>query len=495
MIKQPLYKQMIALALFCIILFMINTAIATSGDAVINGTCAALLAIWAACACFFKRCKPDDHAWFFITGGFVICTIFVFKLPYTFSFHDITVYPVDFSLDTLADGHLAYIGYIAETGHLPTESPLIARYSIFYNPPFYHLVQAALIQVSKLLNISPAIFVENTQIVTLFAAGGCMLVTRQLLEELGATGKGIAAGMLMFCFQPMLYLYGATINNDILSVLLIEMTILYTLRWRRTQKLSDIMFIALSLGLGMATKLSVATLIPSIAIVFVVCFLQNLPAWRKYCKQFVSFLLISVPIATAWPLYQLIVNKVPLNYVRLPSEVLNVSEFSFAKRFGIPDWHAIRSAFFKVDTLSQHNIWMQTLKTGVYDELILFEEGTWMWYAAYLFIVMFAALLLISLGLFIRMLISKKHGIATLDKVFISSYAVLLIGSYLKFYIDYPYICSTNFRYITPILMLCALAIAIYRSTASSKRSLWVVLYSGVFAVYGLGIYALHLLA
>lgn len=45
---------------------------------------------------------------------------------------------------------------------------------------------------------------------------------------------------------------------------------------------------------------------------------------------------------------------------------------------------------------------MQTLKTGVFDELTLFDNGTVMWYACYLLMAMFAVLLLIGLVLFVR---------------------------------------------------------------------------------------------
>ena len=45
-------------------------------------------------------------------------------------------------------------------------------------------------------------------------------------------------------------------------------------------------------------------------------------------------------------------------------------------------------------------------------------------------------------------------------KVFLGGYAALLTAYYLKFCLDYPYLCTFNFRYIMTLLPLAALAFA-----------------------------------
>lgn len=470
----------------------LNTWVA-SGGAAADTVCILLVVGWIAAlmaAAFAHRRagRTFPAAGFILAAGFVVGMIFILKLPHDFSWHDLASYSADFSGEYKPDGHLGYIAYLVGYKRLPTENPLIEGYSVFYNPPLYHLLQAAFMEGNIHLGLSKTVALENLQVVTMLCAAACPLVAVELMRFIGIGERGVRVGALVMVSQPMLWILGATLNNDILCILLILLCLLFTVRWERSHRMRDIVGIALSLGLGMATKLSTALLIPCVALVFIIAFFRDLKRWKRYAGQFGVFLALSVPEAVAWPLYHLIAYQVPFNYVRLPGETLNVSSWTLSQRFGIPDWYAIRSLFYTGVRKTDHNVWMQTLKTGLYDERILFEEGTTMWYLSYLLLVLFALLLLLSLVFFIRMLFKKRAGLSGLSKGFLAAYGALLIGSYLKFCVDYPYVCSFNFRYIFPVLALCALAFACCRDDL--RHGLWVELYAGGFAALSAFVYA-----
>ncbi len=495
MTKGKKYLSLLATGLA---VWALNTWVASGSGAATNTVCLLLalgwlMALGITALCQKRARRPFSAVGFILAAGFVAGLIFILKLPYDFSWHDLAAYSADFSGEAKPDGHLGYIAYLVEYGRLPSENPLLEGYSVFYNPPFYHLLQAGFMRLNLLIGIGQEVALENLQVLTMLCAAACPLVAVDLMRFAGVGERGVRTGAIVMVSQPLLWILGATLNNDILCILLILLCILFTVRWERSRRMRDIVGIALSLGLAMATKLSSALLIPCIALVFVVAFFRDLTRWKRYIGQFGVFLALSVPEAVAWPLYHLVAYQVPLNYIRLPSETINVSSWTLSQRFGIPDWYAIRSLFYTGVRKTDHNVWMQTLKTGLYDERVLFEEGTAMWYLSYLLLVLFALLLLLSLALFIRMLWKRRAGLSPLSKGFLAAYGALLIGNYLKFCVDYPYICTFNFRYILPILALCALAFSCYRDDA--RHSLWSELYAGGFAALSAFVYAMSFFA
>ena len=472
--------------------WVLNTLAASLGGTASDAACAVLPVAWLLLAARLRtggRWTDRARTSLILAGGFLVGLCFILQLPHGFSWHDLALYSADFGGADNPDGHLGYIAWIVETGTLPAMDPRVEGYSVFYNPPLYHLIQAGFMRLNLWLGVPQAVALENLQVVTLLFASACPLVAVELMRFLGVNERGVRTGALVMAFQPSLWILGATLNNDILSILCILTCILFTVRWERTRRMRDILGIALSLGAGMATKLSTALLIPCVAVVFIVAFFRDLKRWKRYVGQFAAFLGASVPLAVAWPLYHLLAYDLPLNYVRLPAETINVGHLSLWKRFGIPDWFARRELFYTGVRKTDHNVCMQTLKTSVFDELTLADKGTVMWYVSYLLLVLFAGLLLIGLVLFIRMLIRRPDGLSGLGAAFLGMYGVVLAGYYVKFCLDYPYICTFSFRYIAPVLLLCALGFGVCRARA--RRSGWLTGYAAVFAALATGVYAI----
>ncbi len=485
-------RKYVALFLAGLGAWVLNTLSASVGGAA-DAACAALPVAWLMLAAWLRtggRWTERALTSLILAGGFLVGLCFILRLPYGFSWHDLASYSADFSGASKPDGHLGYIAWIVENGTLPTMDPRVEGYSVFYNPPLYHLIQAGFMRLNLWLQVPQNVALENLQVTTLLFASACPLVAVDLMRFLGIRERGVHAGALVMAFQPSLWILGATLNNDILSILCILACILFTVRWERMRRMRDILGIALSLGAGMATKLSAALLIPCVALAFIVAFFRDLKRWKRYLGQFAAFLAVSVPPAVAWPLYHLLAFDLPLNYVRLPAETIYVGHLSLWQRFGIPDWFARRTLFYTGVRKTDHNVWMQTLKTAVFDELTLFENGTVLWYVAYMLMALFAGLVLIGFVLFVRMLLRRPAGLSGLGATFLGVYGAALAGNYVKFCVDYPYICSFNFRYIAPLLLLGALGIAAGRSRAHACAGRCLSAYTGLFAALATGVYA-----
>lgn len=474
--------------------WLLNTACQLTRGVYTDVVCVLLSFAWAVCALWSltgEHKSEDTPARVLLCAGFTVGLIFILQLPYSFSWHDLASYSADFSVPGKPDGHLGYIAWMVENGRLPLEiNPMDEGFSVFYNPPLHHIVQALFMKLNLLLGLSQEVALENLQVLTMLLSFGAVHASLLLMQELELSPRAVCTGLWAVAFQPMLLILGATLNNDILMIFCVLRCAVHVLRWQKARRMSDILLIALFLGCGMATKLNAALLIPCIAAVFVVAFLREAPRKRAaYLRPFALFLLVSVPIAIAWPVYHLAAFGMPLNYVRLPAETINVSYLPLSKRYGIPDWHARRGLFYSAICSIDHNVWMQTLTTGLFDEMTLFPDGSLMWYVSYGLLMAFAGLLVLGAVGFVWMVFHRRDA----SGWFLLGYGVLLVASYLKFTLDYPYICTFNFRYIAPVLALGAAGLAYLRQRLG--RAGWLAeCYAACFSVLTLFVYGVYFL-
>ena len=428
-----------------------------------------------------------------IVAGFLMQLLPVFRLPYAFSNHDLGEFGA-LTDSTINGGHLGFINYLVKFGRLPTDvNPMIPEFRDFYHPPVYHIIQAVFFRLNLLLGIPPEAALENLQILTLLAGSLCQWMICRIMQQLGISHKGTCIGLLFTAFQPAFLIFSATPNNDIFSIFFILLTILYALRWAETQTLRNIIGAGIALGLGMGTKLSVGIIALPLGLIFALRFFQNLADWKRYIRQFSVFLLISVPLGTAWQIFHAIAYQAPLNYVPTPAETISLSHLPRAMRFGFPDPEALRSLFYSGIRKLDYNVWFQTLKTALFDELVLFPTGSPMWYTSYWLTALFALLMLVSAVLFVRLLLIRKTTLKPVDKLFLLVYGMALLGSYLLFCSQYAYVCTFNFRYIMPILLLCAVALGDYCSKKKSLLSKLLIGLTALFAALSCFVYIVYL--
>ncbi len=302
--------------------WVLNTLAASLGGLAMDAACAVLPVAWLCLALRFRtgrRWTERACTSLILAGGFLMGLCFILRLPYNFSWHDLASYSADFSGEAKPDGHLGYIAWIVENGTLPIMDPRVNGYSILYNPPLYHLIQAGFIQLNLWLRVAENVALENLQVITLLFASACPLVAVDLMSFLGVTSGACAWVRWRWRFSRRYGSLGATLNNDILSILCILACILFTVRWERTRRMGIFWAIALSMGAGMAAKLSAATAHSLRGVGIHRGIFPELKRWQRYAGTVPAFLAVSVPLAVAWPLlYHLLAFDMPLNYVRLP---------------------------------------------------------------------------------------------------------------------------------------------------------------------------------
>lgn len=413
-----------------------------------------------------------------IAIGFILRLYYTHLTPYDVSKHDLG-YVMGLDSDKLGSGHLGYIEYICRNGALPDFKPT-TRWS-FYNPPFFHATAAVCLKFFTVLGIPEAEAWELVQYLPCLAILFAVIGIYKILKEFDIKGIPLLLGCGLVSFHPALSYLSLALNNDALSLGLTIWAIYFAIRWFKEPTTKSIVGIALCIGLGMMTKLTVALIAPPVALLFIVRFFKD-KQWIPHLKQFGIFSAICFPTGLFWSVRNLWLYEIPITYVQaLPAgSAQDVSGYSMWERFGLPKL----SELVRIDSswsssteigFPDHNIWSQTLRTALFDDnaLAWASEGDKTMAAALMVITIVLTLLLTVLTLmgFIR-----AKDCSPWLRVFMGSACVLLLLNFVKFCIDYPMTCTIHFRYITPVLLYGALGLGLWWSSSKKKLPARIVL-------------------
>lgn len=411
---------------------------------------------------------------------------------------------------TVTGGHLAYIQYLYENWRLPDFDPTTVYQ--FNHPPLHHYICAVWMKFCSFFIQNTDVLEESIQVVPFVCSLLILLVVLRILRQLSLQEKTVRLLMVLFAFHPALVLLSGSVNNDCMSLLFTLLCVYTTIRWSREPSLHNIIYVALSISLGMLTKQNVAEMAFPIALVFLYVLIKR---WRengmrgRLLWQFAAFGIVSVPVGMSFYVRNMILYKMPLIWVyTLPEDSWQYTgNVPVLNRFlwPIPSEMVDNLLHFKVGC--GYNVWMQIVRTSVLGEWDMANVGRSVKALAVLLMAAGAALafaaFLAFLDVFvldgIRSLRAGQGGRAArlngntravqpngdtrvtwpngdaraaapdgssvrwqIDMpcriLFLMGYVVNFLF-YLKFVYDYPQQCSMHFRYIEIELLFPAAAL------------------------------------
>ena len=103
---------------------------------------------------------------------------------------------------------------------------------------------------------------------------------------------------------------------------------------------------------------------------FYYCFTGKKKEWKKYFAQFGSFLAICMPLGLCIPIRNFIKFNIPFTYIQeIPIDnVLYIGEPGIISRLGLGLDKQLTYAFTALDTKVEHNIWIHSVRTALFDE-------------------------------------------------------------------------------------------------------------------------------
>ena len=175
--------------------------------------------------------------------------------------------------------------------------------------------------------------------------------------------------------QPVLVMMSGTMNNDNLSFMFFFLALLYGIRWYKNQSYSNIILIALFIGLGMITKLSIGFIAFIIAPLFLIRFIEKIKE-KKYFKlipQFLVFAIIVFPLGLSYAIRNYILFDQSFTYIldfgrdSWLHEVIKEKNI-YERFFSLP----ISQLFHKTQVIfhdyQEYNIWVDLIKTSIFEE-------------------------------------------------------------------------------------------------------------------------------
>ncbi len=413
---------------------------------------------------FSKKLNEEKGVSFIIFGGTLIRCAYILMSGLYERQHDAGAF-TGMGTDFVNPGHIGYVEYIYKFGKLPQINP----YTLFgyYHPPFHHILETIWLKLNIALGVREDLAFENLQILTLLYSCLLMIVAYKILKELDVTGRGMIIGMCFIAFHPATIIMGGSVNNDMLTILFMAVIMLETLRFIRKKELKTLILLALSIGLGMITKLNAAVLAFPVAIIFLMHFVgviktKNKTEILKWIKNYAIFAAIVMPIGLSW----IIRNEVKYSEhpgvpVPGPTSPLYTETYSLWTRLGIPSleqWH-FDFPFHPLRSSACSNTWAIMFHTAIYAEEYPTDITDSMRFLCQVTFVLSVVLALAAIVIMFKAFLDKRTSKE--DRIFTLVGYVAMIISFIAFVIIYPYTCSSDFRYITICLIYTVMTIGL----------------------------------
>ena len=406
-----------------------------------------LCAVWGAFS--LTRRLPEWGDGVFWWGiGCCLRLAYILRFPYMQMQHDVLTFDA-------GKGHAGYILYLFNNKHLPDFD--VRDVWQFYHPPLHHLLCAGWMAAGNALRLSRAQIYESLQVLPFTYSCLLLAVFALLLRETELHGRAFAVPFAVMAVHPSQIILSGSLNNDMLSILFMSISLLLLIRWFRTPKTSTILLLALSVGLGLFTKLSAWMAVPAAAILF----LRKLMETRQKTErlrllgQFAGFGAVSVPIGLFWSVRNLLGWGVPPAYIPMlsaesgqyvgnhpiPERLLNFSPHQFAYIYNCYTIYG--------NTYNEYNPLIGLLKTAVFDEFV--NTSCFPAVQGFGELLFWAQVLLAALTIRATFCVMYRETLSPARIALLVTYGTVLL-CYVFFCLNYPHTCTQSFRYAVPTL-------------------------------------------
>lgn len=357
-------------------------------------------------------------------------------------------------------GHWGYIMYWYYNG-LQIPDFNVTDYFQYYHPPLHHIIMAFMLRILTSCGMSLEISQEAVQFLPFLYSSICMIVCYRIFILLGLKNTGMVVSMAVVCLYPTFIIWSGSYNNDMLSVLFMMLSILYTIKWYKAPSLIKIIPIAVCIGCGMMTKLSAWMVAPAIAFIFLYVFIKNIKNSLTFIGQYTIFGIICIPLGLWWGIRNFIKFNIPVAYILDPqSTKMSVKDVPVMQRLFDFSFFQFKYPFILDEPYNEYNPLIGLLKTSIFDEMI-FYLGKFNFIFTLFLIITFIIALISFIGLCYT-IVNKNINIDVPLKISISIFFITFIVSYYIFCFKFPYVCTENIRYCIPVIPILGMGLGFF---------------------------------
>jgi len=408
---------------------------------------------------WYKKQLTYERAVFLIMlAGVLLRIVYVLNTPVSVRQHDVGDGTGDYR-------QLDYILHFVNQWALP--NTYISQY---YHPPLHHLISAVWVRLQMVFNIDIERGIESIQYLTAFYSSCFMVVAHRIFIRLKLKKQFLLAATALIALHPTMIILSGSINNDMLAVLFYASALLWMMKWLVEQNIKNTVYLALCVGLGMMAKIGNATLAFVIAPFFLAKLAEE-KGWLptvKLAAKLLLFGLISIPAGMWHAVRNLRAFGQPFGYV-LMQEVggwLYRGDIPLVSRiFSFPLSQLLSGPY--VSVRSDYNLPVYTIKCSLF--------GEWAYappldILASILVALNIIIILMSLAAMIYMMIAESRQ----ERRMLCWCWSVQIVSFVLFYIQNPFTCAMDFRYIVPTLICGAGFICLASQKIAAERTgLW----------------------
>lgn len=399
-------------------------------------------------------------------------------------------------------GHYGYALYIYRNGMLPD-----TNIDQFYQPPLNAWLQAKWMKLfqfilpipehvkdlylssinsgvkfkynNDLLNYFNSLY-NSCRILGTFYSSITLLLIYKILKEFKLKDYTLYIILLVMATQPVLVMMSGTMNNDNLSYVFFFSALLFAIRWFKKQTYIDIVLVAISIGLGMITKLSIGFIALVIGPMMLVKLIQRFKekTYLKLLPQFVVFAMIVFPLGLSYAIRNYLLFNQGLTYIldfgrdSWLHAVIKEKNI-FERFFSLPISQLIHKERGIFHDYQEYNIWVDLIKTSIFEEFSYNADGCVLGALMYLIIVPYWLLLIPVIIYIINRIIKKTYTGDMMLTIICLALVILALFSYVSLCVKMPYGCTSNFRYISYIsfAMIVLYALALEHTTNTQFRN------------------------
>lgn len=399
-------------------------------QAMLPGTWFVALAIMILAMLFMKRKKC------LAAVDIVFVTAFLLNLWYMlFSWGNVRQYDY-FNFYMHADYFVMHDFFVAK--------PVDYLQSVYFQPPLWGAICGAVTKLMMLLGKSKEAGFDFVRFINLFAISGAGIVFWRMISLFIAKENVRFFGFALFVFLPINAIMANLVNNDAMVYFLMTAVLYEAFLWYENGSWKQILIMSGLLFLGAMIKFSMLMIMPTLGIL---CLFKFINAKNKFsAKLWGQFVVLGLGAALGflWG-FMLLYHHLPLTPPPINNDYQNMSGYAFYERMfsvakiGIPfvDLHHGEL---------EPNVWLTLVKTSLF--------GEWAWQGLLWIYLLYAigfvcaiAFIWSFFGLF-NDKIGQDYAINFALVVLVFS----VFAAWINFWLDYPYFCSTEFRYVIILL-------------------------------------------
>lgn len=390
-------------------------------------------------------------------------------------------------------GHLDYAVYIFKNWRLAD-----TNYYEFAQPPINATLQAICMKIVSLFKDFGNDYMQlysYCKILTFIYSVLTLIIIYKIIKEFNLPKIASNAFFAIMAFYPGLIVMTTQYSNDCLSYLFFYLSLYLGIRWAKTKKLSTIICLALLIGFGMLTKVSVGLVAFIVGPMMIIIWIKSLTANKNGLQayeekpsitvQLIIFALIVFPLGLSYSIRNYIVFGQGFGEISdvVKGSVFDMTlrNFTFAERYLTFAFGKLYDGRYDIfHDWTEYNIWVDLVKTSAFDEFQFRFDNI---YPA-LYVVWFLNIVYWFIGTIsiiyntVVMILRRFRGpenVRNLRNISLMLYFLAFIA-FLSFNLKYPNSPNSNWRYVAYITfglagsIICMLLnIFTYRSVGANK--------------------------